>query len=151
MREGRCGSNQLCLTRAVSSKTSHDGVVLAAGETGSAFFHRILADAAKKHAAVFDAAKLPTSSKVFKRTYGDAVARFESARIGSNQRVELAHELFDATLSSLKFAKDGAEVSLAESLASVSATAPKTAERVGNTGSNGGRRSSSSTGRRTAV
>lgn len=115
----------------------NDGVVLAAGETGSAFFHRILADAAKKHGAVFDAAKLPTSSKAFKRTYGDAVARFESARIGSTQRVELAHELFDATLSSLKFAKDGAEVSLAESLATVKGVAPKTAERVGNTGSNG--------------
>lgn len=120
-----------------TSKTSNDGVVLAAGETGSAFFHRILKDAATKHAAVFDAAKLPTSSKAFKRAYGDAVSRFESARIGSARRVELAQELYDATVSSLNFAKDGVEVPLSESLSNVKGVAPKTSERVGNTGSNG--------------
>lgn len=117
--------------------TSHDGVVLAAGETGSAFFHRILRDLALAHPAVFDGAKLPSSSKVFKRTYGDALARFEAARLGSSQRVELAHALHDATLASLRFSKGGVETSLTQSLQTHEADAPKTQERVGNTGSNG--------------
>jgi hypothetical protein len=119
------------------SASKEDGVVLAAGETGSAFFHRILKELAERERAVFEPAKLPPTAGAFKRTYGDAVARFEAARIGSARRVELAHALHDATLASLRFSKNGAEVSLRESLAALKAEPPKTTERAGNTGSRG--------------
>ncbi|MFT3711651.1 MAG: hypothetical protein QM817_28775 [Archangium sp.] len=112
-------------------------MVLAAGETGSAFFHRILKEAAARDPAVFDVAKLPPNAGAFKRTYGDAVARFEAARLASPKRVELAHALHDATLASLRFSKNGTESSLTESLNTVKVEAPKTTERAGNTGSRG--------------
>ncbi len=102
------------------------GVVLAQGETGSGFFHRILSLGSTRFESVLAGAKLPGSPAVFKRTYGDAVARFEAARLATPQRVDIATALHDATLASLEFAKDGATTPLLESLKSTSVAPPKT-------------------------
>jgi hypothetical protein len=106
-----------------------DGVVLAAGETGSAFLYRILFEATQTHPELA-AANLP-QPEAFKRNYGDALVRFESARLGSGKRVALAKALRDATLASLWFARQGAIEPLATALQkSVSAPETLTRERV---------------------
>lgn len=46
-------------------------------------------------------AKFPTDAGVFKRSYGDAVARFEAARVASPQRIEIARALTERTARAL--------------------------------------------------
>lgn len=107
------------------TRPTDDGVVLANGETGSAFFHRILSLGISQYPELASA-KLPTSPGAFKKSYGDDLARYEVARLASPRRIDIATTLHDATLSSLSFQR-GAEVSpLLESLKATRATAPKT-------------------------
>ena len=110
----------------MSTHTKSDGVVLAGGETGSAFFHRILMEGATRFSSVFGDARFPTSAGVFKRTYGDALARYEVSRIASDQRLAIAQALHDSTLGSLRFSTKGAEVPLLDSLRTEAGVAPKT-------------------------
>lgn len=104
-----------------------DGVVLARGETGSGFFLRILTEAGKRFPALGEA-RLPENSAAFKRTYGDALARFEAARLASADRVAIAHFLREATLAELRFLKGGVDESLLDALARTQ-PAPKTVTR----------------------
>ncbi len=104
--------------------TKADGVVLARGETGSGFFLRILSEATKQFPAL-SKAQLPADASAFKRSYGDALTRFEAARIASPERVSIARFLRDATLTELRFSKGGAESQLVDALTHP-APAPKT-------------------------
>ncbi|MGV3624408.1 MAG: hypothetical protein ACO1OB_26545 [Archangium sp.] len=96
--------------------TPTDGVVLARTETGSAFFHRVLREAVAAFPTALGEAKLPDGSKAFKAGYGDALSRFEAARIGSAQRIDIARHLQRATETSLGFLKNGTVTPLAEAL-----------------------------------
>ncbi len=78
----------------------NDEVSLPEGETGSKFFFRVLKEAAQ----TFSIAGLPRDSKTFKSGYGDALARFEAARIASPDRVKVARHLVAALRSSVRFA-----------------------------------------------
>lgn len=95
--------------------TPQDGVVLANAETGSSFFHRVLREAVGAFPTLRDA-KLPTSGKAFKAGYGDALSRFEAARLGGGQRVDVARHLQRATEASLGFSRAGVVKPLAEAL-----------------------------------
>ncbi|MFO0599728.1 MAG: hypothetical protein U0228_30755 [Myxococcaceae bacterium] len=103
-----------------------DGVVLAQGETGSAFFHRVLSEGISRDPAAFTGAHFPTSGKAFKHHYGDTLARYEAARVASSKRIDLAWALHDATLGSLRFSKGGQEVPLLQSLSEVKGEPRKT-------------------------
>ncbi|GMU59119.1 MAG: hypothetical protein AMXMBFR34_08820 [Myxococcaceae bacterium] len=94
-----------------------DGVVLARGETGSSFLHRVLREARAKYPhALFDA-DLPESPAAFKRRFGDLVVEFEAARISSSERLEIARHLFRETQDALELAQGGKTRPLAEALA----------------------------------
>lgn len=83
------------------------GVLLPDNETGSGFFHRVLGETAAKFSSELGSARIPQDSRVFKRTYGDDLVRFESARIASPQRVAIARHLAEATLGSLRLSDGG--------------------------------------------
>ncbi|PZR10491.1 MAG: hypothetical protein DI536_19805 [Archangium gephyra] len=100
-------------------------MVLAKTETGSAFFHRVLREAVGAFPTALETAKLPGNGKAFKAGYGDALSRFEAARIGSAQRLDIARHLQRATEASLGFSKGGTVTPLAEALKKEVA-APKT-------------------------
>lgn len=65
-------------------------------ETGSGLLHRLLTEVAGEFPDLA-AAKLPPSAGVFKRTYGDAMARFEAARVASPHRIDIARALTERT------------------------------------------------------
>jgi hypothetical protein len=100
-----------------------EGVVLARGETGSVFFHGILSETVRQFPSLSSAA-LPSSAAQFKKNYGVAIARFESARIASPQRVDIAAFLRRATLASLQFSAGQADVSLLDALSRTVAAPP---------------------------
>ena len=103
-----------------------DGVVLAGGETGSGFFHRLLSEAIRRFPEALEDAQLPGAPQAFKRSYGDALARFESARVASRQRVEIAQFLRAATLTELRLRAGETEEPLLEALGRHDVPAPKT-------------------------
>lgn len=116
-------------------KTKHDGAVLAGSDSGSSFFLRILGEAAKKFPDALGPAGLPERSEVFKKTYGDALVRFEAARIGSPKRVEIARFLREQTLAELRLRHGPDEVALLEALRTkVKAPATLTRESAGKPG-----------------
>jgi hypothetical protein len=71
------------------SRPAH-GVAFPEGATGSTFLHSLLTAAVEKFPQALTAAALPAGGKVFKETFGDAVTRFEAARVASSQRVDIA-------------------------------------------------------------
>ena len=93
-----------------------DGVLLPDGETGSAFFHRVLLETAARFPDALGGARLPRDPRLFKRQYGDALVRFEAARIASKDRVAIAQDLAERTLASLRLAVDGTPLPLLEAL-----------------------------------
>ncbi len=93
-----------------------DGVVLAGGETGSRFLHRILTGAAARFPEL-QAAGLPASPAAFKDGFGEAVVRFEAARVASPARLAIGAALREATFASLAFSRQGVETPLLEALA----------------------------------
>ncbi|MFZ5446028.1 MAG: hypothetical protein ACOZQL_38910, partial [Myxococcota bacterium] len=111
-------------------KTTTDGVTLADGETGSGFFHRILAETARLYPAALGDARLPADARAFKQSFGDALARFEAARIASAERVAIARHLREQTLRELHFRRDGVEQLLVEAYRRET-PAPKTLTRGG--------------------
>ncbi len=98
--------------------------MLANGETGSSFFHRVLREAVGAFPTELNGAQLPSSSKAFKAGYGDAVCRFEAARIGSSKRVEIARHLQTATQTSLGLSTGGVVTPLRDALTEVVAAPP---------------------------
>jgi hypothetical protein len=109
------------------------GVLLPDNETGSGFFHRLLSETAAAFPSTFRDIRLPTEPGRFKKTYGDDLVRFESARIGSDERVAVARHLAKSTLASLRLADEGRVGPLTERLLET-VTAPKTTtEKLGAT------------------
>jgi hypothetical protein len=82
------------------------GVQLASGETGSSFLHRVLRETVGQFRGELGDAGLPERAAAFKDTFGDAVTRFEAARIASPRRVEIARHLDSLTRAAMAF--DGA-------------------------------------------
>lgn len=74
--------------------TSH--VVLPEGESGSRLLHRLVSEVAQRFADDLPGLLLSTDATVFKRRYGDTLARFESARQASPKRLEIARALCEA-------------------------------------------------------
>lgn len=114
-------------TGAVTTRTE-DGVVLARGESGSTFLHRVLRDAAGRFRYAFDELTLPDDARAFKQGFGDAVVRFEAARITSSERLDIARHLFTETQAALEFSRDGQRTPLADALSQVTAP-PELVER----------------------
>ena len=103
-------------SRSLVKPDNAEGVLLPEGETGSSFFHGILQGAVDHFPDELRLAKLPKDARIFKRTYGDAVVRFESARLGSARRVEIARHLSRSTAASLRLSEGGQKAPLAEAL-----------------------------------
>lgn len=96
--------------------TTNTGVALPERDTGSRFFHRILKDAVARFPKELAAARLPSDGKRFKRDYGDALVRFEAARLGSAARVEVAQHMARATLAAMRLQEDQKDAPLLEAL-----------------------------------
>ena len=92
-------------------RATTQGVQLAAGETGSSFLHRVLRDTASQFGGALASAALPTDAKAFKAGFGDAVTRFEAARVASPRRVEIARHLDALTRAAVTL--DGAPLDVA--------------------------------------
>jgi hypothetical protein len=111
------------------NRSAQHGVVLANSESGSAFLHRLLTGAVQRFPSLAGA-ELPTAGAAFKRSFGDAVARFEAARLASPERLAIAQALHDELLASVHFAREGVERPLSEVLAEPVA-APKVNRHAG--------------------
>ncbi|MCC6623069.1 MAG: hypothetical protein IT385_17560 [Deltaproteobacteria bacterium] len=93
------------------------GVTLPAGETGSAFFHRLLSEAVSRFPAALSQARFPADARAFKKDYARALVRFEAARVASPERVDIARHLVTGLHAGLGFTRDGGRLPLAEHLA----------------------------------
>lgn len=82
------------------------GVALPQEHTGSSLFLAVLADAVDRFPDL-RAIELPTQASVWKRNYGQVLARFEAARAASPQRVEIARFILERTQASLRFIEHG--------------------------------------------
>lgn len=112
-----------------------DGVVLTQDESGARFLQRVLREAVAAFPRSLGDAPISESAKAFKKGYGDALARFEGARVNSTQRLEIAQYLRGATASALGFSRGGTTTPLAESLKEkVSAPATHTRAAAGKAG-----------------
>lgn len=103
---------------------SANGVMLPAGHTGSSLFHSILTETVTRYSAAFPGVELPTDASAFKRSYGQALARFEACRIASPQRVDIARFIVRRTQEALRFGRGDASVPLGEHL-SLTASPPE--------------------------
>lgn len=92
-------------------------VVLPEGESGSQLLHRVVLDAAKRFDLDVAAMKLPTDANVFKRTFGDALSRFEAARVASPKRLQIARELTAAVAATCEVDEGGTRTTLRDVLA----------------------------------
>lgn len=92
------------------------GILLPTGDTGSTFLHRVLRDAAARFDEL-ETARLPADPRTFREGYGDAVVRFEAARIASPRRVDIAQAMVDSTLGALRLVLGGVGRPLQEALA----------------------------------
>jgi hypothetical protein len=107
------------------------GVLLPDNETGSGFFHRLLSESVAAFPKTFRQVRLAAEPARFKKTYGDDLVRFESARIGSDERVAIARHLAKSTLASLRFADDERVGPLTERLQETVAAPPTTTVALG--------------------
>jgi len=98
------------------------GITLPAGETGSAFFHRLLSEAARAFPAALSAAGFPADGRAFKQGFARALVRFEAARVASPDRVAIARHLVGGLHGGLGFEDAGRRATLAEHLATRDAT-----------------------------
>jgi hypothetical protein len=71
-------------------------VVLPEGESGSQLLHRLISDVARSYADALPGFAFSPDAAAFKKNYGDALARFESARQASPKRLEIARALCEA-------------------------------------------------------
>jgi len=92
-------------------------VVLPSGYTGSSLFHAMLKQAVAEFPGALTAAELPSQASVFKRDYGTILPRFEAARVGSPERVQIARFILNKTQSTLEFVNGHGREPLSEHLA----------------------------------
>jgi hypothetical protein len=109
--------------------------MLPAGHTGSSLFHAILAKAVARFPSVFAEARMPASPATFKRSYGEALARFEARRVASPERAEIARFMNGEMQAGLRFGDGDGSLPLTEYLAEKSPT--PTLEQVSLTGKPG--------------
>ena len=95
--------------QAMQGKRNVRGVALPEGHTGSSLLHTLLVETAQKFPEVFGSAELPEDPSAFKRDYGRALARFEAARCGAANRVEIARHLIRKTQEALQFVDSAAK------------------------------------------
>ena len=101
-----------------------DGVVLTQDESGSKFFQRVLREAVDAFPRSFEDAPIPPGGKVFKKSNGELLTRFEAARVNSAQRLEIARYLRAATAAALGFSRGGSTKTLDESFKETVAAPP---------------------------
>ena len=85
----------------------HAEVALPEGESGSHLLHRVVADATRAFAADLPNLDFPKNGAAFKKGFGDALARFEAARLASPKRLEIARTLCGAVAASCAFEENG--------------------------------------------
>lgn len=100
----------------MTQERTAQGVVLPEGHTGSSLFHAVLAEATAAFPGVFEAAQFPERAQLFKQQYGAALARFEAARVASEQRVQIARFVVRRTQDSLLYRSANGSVPLREHL-----------------------------------
>jgi hypothetical protein len=81
---------------------SADGVSLPAGQTGSTFFRNIMSDAVAAFPEDFRNFALPNET-AFKKNFGEAVVQFESCRVASRKRSDIARFMVQRTHEQLEF------------------------------------------------
>ncbi len=86
----------------MGTKRTTDGVCLPTGQTGSTFFRNLLLDAVAAFPEEFQDFALP-SEKSFKKKYGETVVQFESFRVASRRRSEIARYIVSQTHDQLEF------------------------------------------------
>ena len=91
--------------------------MLPSGHTGSSLFHAVLAEATTRFPSALGKARFPETAGLFKRTYGAALARFEAARVGADERVDIARFIVQRTRDALCFGERGAVQPLRDYLA----------------------------------
>jgi len=100
-----------------SEKKSASGVSLPEGFTGSTFFHHVLSEAVEEYSSVLGAAEFPAKAGEFKKTYDEALARFESVRASSPERVQIAHFIVKRTQQQLRYVGSEGELPFSEYVA----------------------------------
>jgi hypothetical protein len=93
------------------------GVALPRGFSASSFFHHVLHEATAAFPAVLGPAKLPASAGAFKKRYADALVRFEAARAGAEERVDIARFIASRTHQQLQYVSGDRSVPLHDHLA----------------------------------
>jgi len=96
-----------------------DGVSLPSGLTGSRFLLKVLRETAEAFPETFQNVSLPDSSKAFKRSYPHDMVDFESARLASPKRAEIATHIADMSAGLFEY-DAGDRVPLADHMASYS-------------------------------
>lgn len=81
---------------------STDGVSLPAGQTGSTFFRNIMSDTVAAFPGDFKDFVLPSETS-FKKNFGEAVVQFESYRVASRKRSDIALFMVQRTHEQLEF------------------------------------------------
>lgn len=97
----------------MSARRERRGVSLPSGHTASSMLHALLLDAARRERDVFERAALPEDPRRFRSAYGEALVRFEAARVASPRRAEIARDLVRAMEHELCFASAHGDVPLA--------------------------------------
>ncbi|MGH7282131.1 MAG: hypothetical protein ACRELY_11445, partial [Polyangiaceae bacterium] len=91
-------------------------VALPEGESGSQLLHRVVADVARTFKDDLPGLDFPTNGAAFKKGFGDALSRFEAARLGSPRRLEVARALCSALAGSCELEENGERTPLWEVL-----------------------------------
>ncbi|MEE9281137.1 MAG: hypothetical protein V3V67_13275 [Myxococcota bacterium] len=91
-----------------------EGVRFPEGHTASTLFYEILREAVDRYPDVLGPAELPPDARTFRKTYADALVRFEAYRASSPRRSEIARDIVRATASRLRFGTGQADRPLDE-------------------------------------
>ena len=99
------------------------GVKLPKGYTGSSFFRKVLQSAIDRYPEEFEQLKIP-EGKSFKKKYADTVVEFETARVNSPLRSEIAKHIVQFTPSELEYSGNGFDGSFNDYLNQSTAPSP---------------------------
>ena len=91
-------------------------VALPRGESGSHLLHRVVEGVARTFADALPGLAFPQDGSAFKKAFGDALSRFESARLASPKKLEIARALCNAIAASCELEGDQGRTPLFEVL-----------------------------------
>jgi hypothetical protein len=100
------------------------GVALPPQHTGSSLFHALLSAAVERFPNVLAAAELPSQQSVWKRSYGEILARFEARRAASAERVEIARFIVERGRDLLEYIDEQGSRPLGEHLSQLTEASP---------------------------